>query len=126
MFFVNYFLEKIMGINLLNKPDVIHPWINDGINYNIIIEKILEGKYELFMTDSNDIMIDFPEKTVLYFYKCNRKHDVMYTNNIYYLYNDDGIEHYELHINRTVWDIRFDTEWTIEKRQNNININPVS
>ena len=103
-----------MGINLLNKPDVIHPWINDGINYNIIIEKILEGKYELFMTDSNGIRIDFPEKTVLYFYKCNRKHDVMYTNNIYYLYND-GIEHYELHINRTVWDIRFDTEWTIEK-----------
>ena len=72
-----------MGINLLNKPDVIHPWINDGINYNIIIEKILEGKYELFMTDSNGIRIDFPEKTVLYFYKCNRKHDVMYTNNIY-------------------------------------------
>jgi hypothetical protein len=125
MVFVNYFLEKIIGINLLNKPaDVIKSWINDGIIYNILIEKILAGKYKLFMTDSNGIKVDFPEKTVLYMNKYNGKYNIMYTDKIYYLYDD--VEHYELHINDTVWDIRFDTEWTIEKRQNNINTTSVS
>jgi hypothetical protein len=115
MFFINYFLEKTMGINISNKPAVIHQWIHDGTTYNIIIEKILEGKYNLFMTDSNDTRIDFPEKTVLYFYKYKSKYDVMYRDKIYSLYNDE-IEHYELHINDTVWDIKFDTIWTIEKK----------
>jgi len=124
MFFVNYFLEKIMGINPFNKPAVIYPWIDDGTTYNIIIENIIDWKYNLFITDSNGVRIDFPEKTVLYMNKYNSKYDILLIDKVYGIYHD--VKHYELHINDTVWDIRFDTEWTIEKRQNNININPVS
>jgi hypothetical protein len=110
-----------MDINLLNKSVVIHQLIDGELIYNITIEKIVDRDYNLFMTDSSGIRMDFPNKTVLYFDKYNVKYDIMRIDNVYKIYDD--VKHYELHINGTVWDIRFDTEWTIEKRQNNININ---
>jgi len=123
MFFVNYFLEKTMGINICNKPSVIYPWIDDGTTYNIMIENAIDTQYKLFMTDSNGVKIDFPENTVLYMNKYNGKYDILLIDKVYGIYND--VKYYELHINNTIWDIRFDTKWAIEKRQNNINIKSV-
>jgi hypothetical protein len=107
----------------LNKPAVIEEWIDNGIIYNITIEHIVDWKYNLFITDSSGQRIDFPEKTVLYMNKYNGKYDILIRDKMYGIYND--VKHYDLHINDTIWDIRYDTEWTIKKRQNNININPV-
>ena len=123
MFFINHFLKNTIGINLLNKPAVIEEWIDNGIIYNITIEHIVDWKYNLFITDSCGQRIDFPEKTVLYMNKYNGKYDILIGDKMYGIYND--VKHYDLHINDTIWDIRYDTEWTIKKRQNNININPV-